>query len=272
MSFIAVLRIVLLIGLPAYAVFALYAATKRRFAHLLILTSAVGHVVAMAVLGIWAQLQPPTAKPKPMELVMIDVKPPPPPPPPEEEKTVEPPPPPKKPPPIKVAKVDPPKEIPKEEPPPPNEEPPPEETKPKVVVVGISMSSTSTTGTFNAPVGNTQYGKVADTAAKPEDVKPYSAPKYMPSYQVDSQPEVISDFKPEYPPEARKAGIEGTVIIQITVDHEGRVTNLKLVRGLGYGLDEAALQSLRKFRFKPAVKGGEPVSTTINYNFNFWLE
>ena len=46
----------------------------------------------------------------------------------------------------------------------------------------------------------------------------------------------------------------------------------KIVSGPGYGLNEAALTAIRKFRFKPAKKGGEAVSTTMVYSYNFELD
>jgi protein TonB len=214
---------------------------------------------------------------KPVELVMFEVeKPKPPPPPPPEEKKPDPPKP-VKPPPIKVAKAEkPPPPPPKDEPPPPpppNDAPPPQpDAKPVPLVVGISMSSTSSAGGFSAPVGNTLYGKTADTAQKPTDVKAYSAPKYMPIYQVDSPPSVASEVKVPYPEEARRAGIEGTVTLTITVDLDGKVIAAKLLTGPGYGLNEAALEAIRRFRFKPAIKNGEAVSTEMKYAYTFLLD
>lgn len=248
--------------------------TARRllFASLFMVASVVTHVAGFSAVELWSKRESPKPKQKPMELVMIDVKPPPEVP---KEEPPPPPPPPKvKPPPVKVAKVDPPKELPKDSPPPPPNEEPPPETPPKTapIVVGISMSSTSTTGNFNAPVGNTMYGKTDDRAVKPEEVKTYAAPKYVPSYQVDSQPQAILEVKGAYTADATRAGIEGSVILKITIDANGDVTEAKLLQGIGYGLDEVALSSIRKFKFRPAVKGGESVSTTITYKYSFLLE
>jgi protein TonB len=212
---------------------------------------------------------------KPMELVVVEVqKPPPPPPPKEEPKPPEPPKakPPPKPPPVKVAQVDkPPPPPPQQLPPPPNE-PPPQPTKPVPLVVGISMSSTTSAGSFAAPVGNTAYGKVDGTAKAPQEVKEYAAPKYTPIYQVDSEPKVASEVKIPYPEEARRAGIEGTVTLSITIDLEGKVVAAKIVSGPGYGLNEAARDAIKRFRFKPAIKGGEPVSTEMKYAYTFLLD
>ncbi|MCP3139225.1 energy transducer TonB [Pyxidicoccus xibeiensis] len=215
---------------------------------------------------------------RPVELVMVEVQKPPPPPPPEEKKEEPKPPPPKpkpvKPPPIKVAEA--PKPLPPppvDAPPPPNDTPPPEpQARPPPLVVGMTMSSTTSAGTFAAPVGNTAYGRVDRTAKDPKEVKGYSAPKYTPIYQVDSEPTVASEVKIPYPEEARRAGIEGTVTLSITIDNEGKVVAVKVLNGPGYGLNEAARDAIRRFRFKPAIKGGEAVSTEMKYSYTFLLD
>ena len=231
------------------------------------------HGLALVVLHTRPAARP--ALQRPVELVMVEVQKPPPPPVVKEEPKPEPPPPPKvrvKPPPIKVAEA--PRPLPPppvDAPPPPNETPPPT-AKPAPLVVGMSMSSTTSAGSFAAPVGNTLYGRPADTAKAPQEVKAYSAPKYTPIYQVDSEPTVASEVKIPYPDEARRAGIEGTVTLSITIDNEGKVVAVKILKGPGYGLDEAARDAIRRFRFKPAVKGGEAVSTEMKYAYTFLLD
>ncbi|RKH12683.1 energy transducer TonB [Corallococcus sp. CA053C] len=188
---------------------------------------------------------------RPVELVMVEVQ---------------------KPPPIKVAEAAKPPP-PSEAPPPPNDTPPPEpQAKPPPLVVGMTMSSTTSAGSFAAPVGNTAYGKANGTAKDPKDVKGYSAPKYVPVYQVDSEPTVASEVKIPYPDEARRAGIEGTVTLSITIDADGKVGTVKVISGPGYGLNEAARDAIRRFRFKPAIKGGEAVATEMKYSYTFLLD
>ncbi|RJS22430.1 energy transducer TonB [Corallococcus sp. H22C18031201] len=211
---------------------------------------------------------------RPVELVMVEVNKPPPPPPEEKQEEPKPPPPkvrPVKPPPVKVAEAPKPPP-PSQAPPPPNDTPPPPQAKPPPLVVGMTLSSTTSAGSFAAPVGNTTYGKVDAKAKNPQDVKAYSAPKYTPIYQVDSEPTVSSAVKIPYPPEARSAGIEGTVVLSITVDTEGKVVAAKVVSGPGYGLNEAARDAVLRFRFKPAIKNGEAVSTELKYAYTFLLE
>ncbi|MCP3102250.1 TonB family protein [Myxococcus sp. K15C18031901] len=241
-----------------------------------LLASLVLHGVGFWYLSHVAERPRPAAQ-RPVELVMVEVQKPPPPPPPEEKKEEPKPPPPKpkvvKPPPVKVAEAPKPQPPPPEQaPPPPNEPPPTPQAKPPPLVVGMTMSSTTSAGSFAAPVGNTSYGKVDGTAKDPKDVKGYSAPKYTPIYQVDSEPSVASEVKIPYPEEARRAGIEGTVTMSITIDHEGRVVAVKVLSGPGYGLNEAARDAIKRFRFKPAIKGGEPVSTEMKYSYTFLLD
>jgi protein TonB len=201
-------------------------------------------------------------------------EPPPPPPPPKEEeppKPLEPPKPKIKPPPVKLAEAPPP---PKEDaPPPPNDTPPPETPqKPVPIVVGISMSSTTAAGGFAVQVGNTTYGKASDKIVDPKDVKAYSAPKYAPPGGADTEPVLLGEVKIPYPEEAKKNEIEGSVRLKVTLDDNGAVEQVAVISGPGYGLNEAAREALRRFRFKPATKGGEAVGYTFIYTYTFLLD
>ncbi|MBF5045192.1 TonB family protein [Aggregicoccus sp. 17bor-14] len=232
----------------------------------LLLTSVALHAGALLLASRAERPAPVLARP--VELVVVEVQRPPPAAAPE-EKPAPPAPRPRAPRPVKVAEVVRPPPV--TAPPPPNDAPPAQPAK-APLVVGISMSSTTTAGTFSAAVGNTAYGKTAERAAAPSDVKAYAAPRYVPVYQVDAPPRVLSEFRPPYPPEARKANVEGTVVLSVTVDTGGRVVAARVVSGPGYGLDEAARDGIRKARFAPAIKGGEPVSTEFKFSYTFLLD
>ena len=77
----------------------------------------------------------------------------------------------------------------------------------------------------------------------------------------------------EYTEEARTERKEGGVILQATISREGVVKDVKVLRGLGYGLDEVATEALRKCKFKPAYsrQSGEPVEVTYNVVADFQL-
>lgn len=237
----------------------------------LVIVSALAHAATL----VFMPNQTPSMAKRTVEMEFYEPKPPPPPPPPpEEEKKPDPPKPlvqPKlKPPPVKLAEPTPP---PKEQaPPPPNDAPPPTPTKPVPIVVGISMSSTSAAGGFAVQVGNTAYGKASDKVVDPSEVKAYSAPKYVPPGGADTEPQLMGEIKIPYPDEAKKADVEGTVRLKVTLDPEGNVKEVVVMGGPGYGLNEAARDALKRFRFKPATKGGEAVGYTFTYSYTFLLD
>jgi periplasmic protein TonB len=82
---------------------------------------------------------------------------------------------------------------------------------------------------------------------------------------------VIHKVEPEYTKEALDAKIEGTAILSSMIGTDGVASDIKLVRGLGKGLDEKAVECLRQWRFAPATKFGEPVSTKATIEINFRL-
>lgn len=75
---------------------------------------------------------------------------------------------------------------------------------------------------------------------------------------------------PQYPPDARAAGIKGTVVAEIVVDPSGNVTDAKVVQSIPL-LDEAALQAVRNWHYAPTVVNGQPVPVRIIVTVNFTL-
>ena len=86
-----------------------------------------------------------------------------------------------------------------------------------------------------------------------------------------SAPSVLFKVDPEYSEEARKAKYSGTVLIQLIVDANGKAQNIKVVRSLGLGLDEKAMEAVAKWKFKPGMKGGVAVAVQATIEFNFRL-
>jgi TonB family protein len=76
---------------------------------------------------------------------------------------------------------------------------------------------------------------------------------------------------PEYSEEARKAKWQGAVLLQVVIDENGVPQNIQVVRPLGMGLDQKAIEAVQKWRFKPGLKDGQPVSVTANMEINFRL-
>lgn len=89
----------------------------------------------------------------------------------------------------------------------------------------------------------------------------------------DEPPKPLTPINPEYPEIAQEAGIEGTVIIQVFVDEKGRVKETIVLKGIpNTGLDEAAIEAIRKTRFKPAKQRERPVGVWISIPVNFKLQ
>ena len=98
-----------------------------------------------------------------------------------------------------------------------------------------------------------------------EDEKVY---KMSPDIEA---PRPIDKREPAYTQEARDARIEGSVLLRIEIDKEGRIRRADLVRGLDPGLDQNAIECVRTWRFDPARKAGKPVNVYANVEINFRL-
>jgi TonB family protein len=87
-----------------------------------------------------------------------------------------------------------------------------------------------------------------------------------------SAPVALNNVEAEFSDEARRAKYQGVCIISLIVDAQGNPQNPRVVRTLGMGLDEKALEAVRKYKFKPALKDGKiPVPVMISVEVNFRL-
>jgi TonB family protein len=83
--------------------------------------------------------------------------------------------------------------------------------------------------------------------------------------------------RPTYTPEpdfsevARHAKYQGTVVLNIVIDKAGKISQIKLERALGMGLDENAIESVKRWRFTPATRNGQPVAVEMNVEIAFNL-
>lgn len=82
-------------------------------------------------------------------------------------------------------------------------------------------------------------------------------------------PRVLQRPEPEYTAEARRQGVQGTLLLELTVDERGRPVNVKVISPIGFGLDERAVETVAKWRFSPASKDGKPVAITANVEMTF---
>lgn len=86
-----------------------------------------------------------------------------------------------------------------------------------------------------------------------------------------SAPRAVSTPDPEYTEEARLAKTQGKCILWLIVDETGRPRNIRVVRGLGNGLDAKAIEAVQQWRFQPAMKDGKPVNVQISVEVGFHL-
>jgi TonB family protein len=84
-----------------------------------------------------------------------------------------------------------------------------------------------------------------------------------------TSPRVLARIEPKYTEEARKAGVEGAIVLQLVVNAEGRPENVRVVKGLRSDLDENAVAALQQWKFEPGKKGGKPVSVFATIQVRF---
>ena len=86
-----------------------------------------------------------------------------------------------------------------------------------------------------------------------------------------SKPVVLYSVEPEFSEEARKAKFSGNVEVYLWVDENGSPSHIRVVRGVGMGLDEKAIEAVRQYKFKPAMKDGKPVKVDLYIDVNFQI-
>lgn len=140
-------------------------------------------------------------------------------------------------------------------------------------VFGISKNTlTSKKGSGGAVV---KYG---NTVAKKQDQKKISKKKATalpvprPEYLLSKMPEVIREAPVRYPQKAKAMGIEGTVVLSILIDAEGRVRDAKVIEGLISSLDDEALRAIKNYQFSPGKMEQKNVPVRIRYAVNFVLQ
>ncbi|MBB5315892.1 energy transducer TonB [Tunturibacter empetritectus] len=86
-----------------------------------------------------------------------------------------------------------------------------------------------------------------------------------------SAPVLIFSVEPEFSEEARKAKVAGNVLVNLWVDTNGNPSHVHVIRGVGMGLDEKAMEAVRQYKFKPAMENGRPVLVELNVEVNFQI-
>jgi protein TonB len=128
---------------------------------------------------------------------------------------------------------------------------------PGLAVPGAAAAATTAAPAAAAATATTH--KVQQLAAAPTDT----------CVEAVVRPKRKVPVMPKYTLEARQADIEGVVRVEVTVDETGQVVNARVVTGLGYGLDDAALVAARASTFEPATRCKKPVIGTTILPFRF---
>jgi protein TonB len=128
---------------------------------------------------------------------------------------------------------------------------------PGMAVPASAAAATQTKATAAAPVTATH--KVEQLA--PAQAEVCTDPPVRPKRKIP--------VAPKYTMQARQAEIEGVVRVEVTVDESGRVLSVRVISGLGYGLDESALAAAKATVFEPATRCGKPVIGTTILPFRF---
>jgi len=113
------------------------------------------------------------------------------------------------------------------------------------------------------------HRKVPLSPAPKPTVVPNVSTGFRSIAQVSQLPHFKTEIKAQYPEAAKRANIEGVVILQVDIDATGAVKMVQLIQGLGYGCDEAALAAVQQSSFTPAYAGDEPVPVRIRIPYRF---
>jgi protein TonB len=183
----------------------------------------------------------------------------------------------------------------KPKPPPKPREDKPHETRPRVAAAhgGGSKSSSSINGTAAAAAPVFTDIGISMDANGSEGVAVAVAPKAPPPPKMlalePAKPKVLAAHtstecdeplvkahpervvRPEFTTEARTAGIDGVVLIELEIDDRGEVVSAKVKKGLGHGLDEASLDAAKRTHFVPATRCGKPVAAPLVIKMRFSL-
>lgn len=133
---------------------------------------------------------------------------------------------------------------------------------------GNGVATGDGSGRVNATRGSVRQSGFGDTeSASKGQVKKAAEPvvaKLVPA-------EIVSKPTPVYTDEARQLHVEGEVLLEVVFESSGRLRIVRIVRGLGHGLDEAASRAAEQIRFKPALRDGQPADSTAVLHIVFQL-
>jgi TonB family protein len=139
----------------------------------------------------------------------------------------------------------------------------------RAVVVSSGFGNGIATPT-RAPQNNAravQSGGFADVQPAAPSTKPRELAKQESLLPV----EILFKPKPSYTSEARTLRLEGEVLLEVVFGASGKIQVVRVVRGLGHGLDESAIRAAEQIRYKPATRGGAPIDSSATLHIIFQI-
>ena len=127
-------------------------------------------------------------------------------------------------------------------------------------IIGMSMGNGSGTGMGAGNGSGLGPGSGGNTGGGPRRVG-----------GSVSAPVLIYSVEPEFSEEARKAKVAGNVLVNLWVDTNGLPEHVHVIRGVGMGLDEKAIEAVKQYKFRPAQENGRPVLVELNVEVNFQI-
>ena len=117
------------------------------------------------------------------------------------------------------------------------------------------------------PATAVQQGGFGETVvvAQPRSARP------GPAVNPDIPVEIVSKPRPAYTEQARESRVEGEVVLEVLFGASGKLRVIRVVRGLGHGLDDAAVEAARRIDFKPALRNGKPIDYMATLRVVFQL-
>lgn len=153
-------------------------------------------------------------------------------------------------------------------PPPPEPEPPPEPPPPTLAdapqPMNLNVSLEVAFGSGGGYAGAMPAGLMAGGS-------PGVGLDAFDVAELEKRPELLAAVPPLYPPALRKAGVEGSVSVVFVLDEDGHVEDPRVERSSRTEFEKPALEALRKWRFRPGMKDGQPVRTFMRQPIRFTL-
>jgi TonB family protein len=133
---------------------------------------------------------------------------------------------------------------------------------------GNGVATGDGTGRISASRGTVRQGGFGDADAPVQLASKRTVENTTPKL---NPVEILSKPVPNYTEEARKMKIEGEVLLEVVFEASGRLRVLRVVRGLGHGLDENAIKAAEQIHFKPAQRDGQASDSTATLHIVFQL-